>query len=47
MRDNLARALEVGSERVNVKATSPEGVGSMGNGDAISAFATALIERKS
>ncbi|HEY3118864.1 MAG TPA: 2-C-methyl-D-erythritol 2,4-cyclodiphosphate synthase, partial [Chloroflexota bacterium] len=46
MRNNLAKALEVGPELVNVKATSPEGVGSLGGEEAISAFATALIERR-
>ena len=45
MRTNLAAALSVDATAVNVKATSPEGVGSLGNEDAIAAFATALIER--
>ncbi len=45
MRNNLARALQVEADAVNVKATSPEYVGSLGREDAIAAFATALIER--
>ena len=45
MRGNLARVLHVSEEAVNVKATSPEYVGSLGREDAIAAFATALIER--
>ena len=45
MRGNLARVLQVSEEAVNVKATSPEYVGSLGREDAIAAFATALIER--
>lgn len=45
MRVNLARSLDVDRECVNVKATSPEHVGSLGREDAIAAFATALIER--
>jgi len=45
MRANLARALGVEADAVNVKATSPEYVGSLGREDAIAAFATALIER--
>jgi 2-C-methyl-D-erythritol 2,4-cyclodiphosphate synthase len=45
MRANLARALGVTADAVNVKATSPEYVGSLGREDAIAAFATALIER--
>ena len=44
MRAKLARALGVEVDRVNVKATSPEHVGSLGREDAIAAFATALIE---
>lgn len=43
MRSNLARVLQIGVPAVNVKATSPEGVGSLGREEAISAFATALI----
>jgi 2-C-methyl-D-erythritol 2,4-cyclodiphosphate synthase len=46
MRTNLARALQVDQDAVNVKATSPEYVGSLGREDAIAAFATALIERQ-
>ena len=47
MRENIARALAVESGFINVKATSPEYVGSLGREDAIAVFATALIERKS
>jgi len=46
MRSNLARELQVDKDAVNVKATSPEYVGSLGREDAIAAFATALIERE-
>jgi 2-C-methyl-D-erythritol 2,4-cyclodiphosphate synthase len=46
MRSNIARVLDVGTDAVNVKATSPEYVGSLGREDAIAAFATALIERE-
>ena len=46
MRANLARVLQVSEDAVNVKATSPEYVGSLGREDAIAAFATALIERE-
>jgi 2-C-methyl-D-erythritol 2,4-cyclodiphosphate synthase len=45
MRANLAEALQVAMDAVNVKATSPEYVGSLGREDAIAAYATALIER--
>jgi 2-C-methyl-D-erythritol 2,4-cyclodiphosphate synthase len=47
MKENIARALDVESGYVNVKATSPEYVGSLGREDAIAVFATALIERRS
>lgn len=46
MRSNIARALDVDEGVINVKATSPEYVGSLGREDAIAAFATALIERE-
>ena len=46
MRSNLAHVLQVDEQAVNVKATSPEYVGSLGREDAIAAFATALIERE-
>ena len=45
MRGNVASALNVDASAVNVKATSPEYVGSLGREDAIAAYATALIER--
>jgi 2-C-methyl-D-erythritol 2,4-cyclodiphosphate synthase len=45
MRANLADALGLEPQDVNVKATSPEYVGSLGREDAISALATALIEK--
>lgn len=47
MRVNLAKALSVEEKVVNVKATSPEGVGSLGHEDAIAAFVITLIERDS
>ena len=46
MRKKLADALQIDVEDVNVKATSPEQVGSLGRQEAIAAFATALIERE-
>jgi 2-C-methyl-D-erythritol 2,4-cyclodiphosphate synthase len=45
MRANLAAALGIDGERVNVKATAPERIGSLGHGDGVVALATALLER--
>lgn len=47
MRTNLAKAMSVEDSAVNVKATSPEGVGSLGQEQAIAALATALIQQES
>jgi 2-C-methyl-D-erythritol 2,4-cyclodiphosphate synthase len=46
IRASLAGALGVGADRVNVKATAPERVGSLGRADALAALATALVERE-
>lgn len=43
MRTNLAQALDVGEERVSVKARSNDGVGPEGEGLAVSASAVVLI----
>ena len=44
MRAHLAKALDVELNAVNVKATSPEGLGALGRKDGIAAQAVALIE---
>jgi len=44
MRERLAAALQVPFERVSVKATSNDRQGSLGRGDAIAAYAVALLE---
>ena len=44
MRQNLARHMGVPAERVNVKATTEEGLGFTGRGDGMAAHAVALLE---
>jgi 2-C-methyl-D-erythritol 2,4-cyclodiphosphate synthase len=44
--DVLADVLKTEKDRINIKATTNEGVGSLGKGDAIAAYAVATIESK-
>jgi 2-C-methyl-D-erythritol 2,4-cyclodiphosphate synthase len=46
MRENIARVLNAGVERVNVKATTEEGLGFSGRGEGISAHAVVLMVAK-
>lgn len=45
MRSSIAEILKIEDERVNIKATTTEGIGSLGRGEAVAAEAVALIER--
>ena len=43
MLEELSAMLGVGPEVINIKATTNEGVGSRGRGDAIAAYAVVLL----
>ena len=45
MARNIAHALGVDQDAISVKATSPEGIGSLGAGDGIAAQAVALVDK--
>ena len=46
MVENLAIALEIDAEQINVKATTEEGLGFTGDGSGMAAHAVVLLEKK-
>lgn len=46
MRSSIAEVLKIENDKVNIKATTTEGMGSLGRNEAIAAQAVALIEKK-
>jgi 2-C-methyl-D-erythritol 2,4-cyclodiphosphate synthase len=44
MRENIAHAVETEAENVNIKATTTEGLGMIGEGDGIGAMCVVLID---
>jgi 2-C-methyl-D-erythritol 2,4-cyclodiphosphate synthase len=46
MVNEISRVLEISKDRINIKATTNEGVGSIGKGDAIAAYAVVTLEEK-
>ncbi len=44
MRRGIAETLGIGSEQINIKATTTEGLGFAGRGEGIAAYAVALVE---
>lgn len=45
MEENIADALGIGADRVNVKATTEEGLGFTGDGSGMAAHAVVLVEK--
>ncbi len=45
MRSSIAEVLKIEDDKVNIKATTTEGIGSLGRGEAVAAQAVALIEK--
>jgi 2-C-methyl-D-erythritol 2,4-cyclodiphosphate synthase len=46
MTENIARALDIPAERINIKAKTDEGMGFIGRGEGVAAYAVASVEEK-
>lgn len=46
MRHAIAQVLQISSEQVGIKATTPEGMGALGRSEGIAAYAVALLIRQ-
>lgn len=46
MKDNISRVIKIEKEKINIKATTSEGVGAIGRGEAIAAHAIVLLENQ-
>lgn len=46
MKQNIAEALNINADNVNIKATTQEGVGAIGRGEAIAAYAVACLQKR-
>jgi len=46
MRENIADVLKIGKDSVNIKATTAEGMGSIGKGEGVAAYAVVLLEEQ-
>ena len=45
IRKNIAAGLQISSTQVNIKATTPEGLGALGRLEGIASFATVLLQK--
>jgi len=46
MKEQIAGALRVSSQRINIKATTSEGLGFIGEGKGMAAYAVVLLKEK-